>query len=830
MTEYCSTCPYKGRPRVPPEGDPSTAKYILIGEAPAYDEVRKGRPFIGKTGRLLMAFLRRAGINRGDCYLTNAIKCSLPREKRGYSRALAVCRHELADELRVVAETNPDAQIAVMGGIAKEAIWPNDKSGIMASRGWRRLGERWVYVMAHPAYYNYNPDQAPMFVKDLQRLKRGRLEAPIVAPVIIDTLEGLVDLLHQAARVKPEDRNFVAFDLETDQVDFQRDRILCMSVSFNFGTAYIIPDSLLYEDGKEFYTGSWTKRVQARFLDDFRYHTGEYLKPDERTVRLLYQLFAVPGYRWVGHNAKFDLRFLIGQLGVENAHVDFDTIVAHYALDERKGGHGLKPLADDYFDSGDYEATLFNYITKKSARYSRIPRPVLYQYNAMDTELTLRLAYALERELKQQGLYEQPFMFPMMEALPMLLNAELVGMQIRWDLLDKNEVEEIEPELEKLRAELREISGHPDLNPLSSQRVNDIIYDEFKFPIIEVRTRAAGKRIKKRSSQQAVVDGWMKLREIGKLPMTPEAWAFIEKLNEYRHVRKILGSYIRKWRKYRGTDGRVHTSFLLRGTVTGRLSSKDPPMQTIPSKVTEKWGVMVAEAHVARPGYKLLYADFSQAELMVAACLAQDEFMLQAFRSEGADYHSEVARAAYGEDFGRDDRQACKRLTFGWLYGGNVYEIAMNALQFEGPVAQRFAAEWDQMFKGVVEWRNNQARLMRSQGYVESRFCRRRRQLLLTRDNVGKAERISYNAPIQSAVSDLNLISATRLYRKYLTDPEVNVILLIHDSIVMEVIESKVDGVAKEMHDTMVGTAHDFFPDVPFKADVKVLDNLSEAS
>ncbi len=827
MTELCSQCPYRDRPKVPPEGDPSTAKYVLIGEAPAYDEVRKGRPFIGKTGRLLMAFLQRMGIQREECYLTNALKCSLPKGKRGYENALAVCRHNLAEELKQI---NPDAQIAIMGGIAKEAIWPYDKAGMLASRGWRRLGNRWVYLMVHPAFYNYNPDEAPMFLTDLKRLKRGKLEAPSVAPVIIGSYKELVDLLYLMARIPRDERDFVAFDLETDQVDFQRDRILCMSISFEYGTAYIIPDSLLYEDGNIFYTGNWTKQVRERFLDDLRYYTGKYLRPDEKTVRLLYQLFAIPGYRWVGHNAKFDLRFLIGQLGVDNAHVDFDTIVAHYTLDERKGGHALKPLADDYFDSGDYEAELFEYISKKSARYSRVPRHVLYQYNAMDTELTLRLAYALERDLKRKGLYERPFMFPMMEALPMLLNAELEGMAIDWSGLDKMEKEEIEPELDRLRTKLREISGHPDLNPLSSQKVNNIVYDELKFPIIEVRTRAAGKRIKARSSQQAVMDGWAKMYERGELDVSEIAWSFIETLREYRHVRKMQGSYVRKWRRYRGTDSRVHTSFLLRGTVTGRLSAKDPPMQTIPSKITEKWGLMVSGAHIARPGYKLLYADYSQAELMVAACLAQDQFMLQAFRKEGADYHSEVALAAYGPNYTKDDRQACKRLTFGWLYGGNVYEIAMNALQFEGPVAERFAKEWDELFKTTVEWRANQAKLMLRQGYIESPFGRRRRQLLLTRENVGKAQRIAMNAPIQSTVSDLNLISATRLYRRYIDDPEVNVILLIHDSIVMEVIEHKVGSVKQVMHDTMVGTGEEFFPDVKFKADVKVLSNLSEAS
>jgi DNA polymerase-1 len=502
--------------------------------------------------------------------------------------------------------------------------------------------------------------------------------------------------------------------------------------------------------------------------------------------------------------------------------------VAHYTLDERKGGHKLKPLADDYFDSGDYEAELFNYIAKKSGRFSRIPRHVLYRYNAMDTELTLRLAHTLEAELKEQGLYNRPFLFPMMAAVPMLLDAELYGVGIDWEEADRIDVEEIKPELQVVAGKLREISGRPDLNPLSSKRVNDILYDEMNFPIIEVRTRAAGKRIKKRSSQIAVMDGWAKMWEQGKLHVSKRAWEFAQTLRYYRHVRKMQGSYVRKWQNFRGTDDRVHTYYMLRGTVTGRLVATDPPLQTIPSKVHDKWGPLIANMHVPEPGWKYLYADYSQGELMIAACYSGDEFMIRSFQKGDADYHSEVAVAAFGPNFTKDERQACKKLTFGWLFGGNVYEIAMNALQFEGPVAERFAHEWDDLFKGVIAWRERQGELMLEQGYVQSVFGRRRRYLLLTSRNVGKAKRVAINAPIQSALSDLNLISATRLHEIYKSTDYAKVVLLIHDSLIMEVRDDKVEEVKAVMHEIMIDTPRKVFPQVPFRADVKIGERLGD--
>lgn len=832
----CRNCPFKGRPKVRSEGNPDTCKYVLIGEAPAHDEIRLGRPFVGQTGRLLMAFMARAGIAREDCYICNALLCQLPKNKKGLAKAIRNCRPRLMEELDAI---NTGATIAVMGGIAKDSIFPGMKGGILKARGWKwwtrraGVGAVWgrgpgrnVYLMVHPAFYLYNPNEAPMLVKDLMRLKRGRQVAPEVDYHVLYTKHQLRAFVNDMHRVPIEDRNFIAFDLECDQVDHQRDRILSMSMSIRPGDAYIIPDSLLYRDGKEFITTKWSKKKWAAFLKDPRYLTARYLKPDISTVMMIREMFALKGYRWVAHNCKFDMRFL-RQYGVFNVHTEFDTIVAHYTLDERRGGHGLKALADDYYDTGDYEHGLYNYIPKKSGRYSKIPRDVLYGYNAMDTEVTLLLAYDLERELIKKDLYETPFMYPMMSAIPMLFEAEWVGVQIDWDELARIDKDVIMPELVIVAQEMRDICGNPNLNPLSSVRVNDIMYDQFKFPIISVRTRAAGKKIRARSSQAAVMDGWKQMWEDGKLHVTEQAWRFCERLRHYRHVRKMQGSYVRKWLAHRGLNDRVHTSYWLRGTVTGRLASKDPPLQTIPSKVQDKWGPLIANAHIARPGWKLVYADYSQAELMAIACEANDTFMLNAFLS-GEDYHDVVSIAAYGENFTRDERQASKRLTFGWAYGGNVKEIATDALQFTQAVADRFAKEWNERFKGVIAWRKVMQAHMRKHGYVESIFGRRRRFILLSRANLGKAMRIAVNAPIQSAISDLNLVSAIRLYNIYKDTDYAVVIMLIHDSLVMEAREDKAPEVAATMTRVMLEVAAEYFTQIPFRADAKIGDRLGQ--
>jgi len=828
-----------------------------MGEAPGAMEVAQGEPFVGPTGRLLEKFFNVVGLelHGGDFYLMNALSCRV-FGKRGVKKAISSCAPRVLSEL---ASVNKDAIIVLMGVNARESVFPGEKGGILSARGWRRWNGHDMYITAHPSYYLYNPNQAPMLLKDVQRIERGRL--PQIGPFDVlrpeeydidkvlanlkqnmitggygedsaylgyvldqDGLDKFNSMLHS---IPIENRGKLAFDIETDQIDFQRDRLLCMSISPIEHRAFIIPDSVLYEDGREFVTTDWTKKMVKSFLDDERYLSGSYLRPSAKARAQLMELWAIPKYEWVGHNAKFDLRFIVSQLGVSNGHVDFDTIAAHYALDERKEGHSLKPLADDYFDVGDYEHGLDKYLPKKSGRWSKVPRRVLYKYNAMDTEVTLRLARALEEELRANGLYEQPFQRPLMKAIPMLLRAEIHGVWIDWKENYRIGEDELTPAIEQLRKDLQDISGHSELNPNSPMQVIPILFDELGFPEIEARTRAGGHRVTGRTSQKAMLDAWTARGESGELDMPQEAWEFLDKLQQYRHLRKLYGSYVKKWRKHRGTDDRVHATYLLRGTQTGRLSATDPPVQTIPSKIADRWGPMVANMHKAAPGYVLMYADYSQAELMFLAGLSKCKFMIQTFK-EGKDYNSEVARMAFGEDFTREDRQKGKKLTYGWAYGGTVEAIALDALQFTPEVAKHFAHRWDDMFPEVVEWREEQANKMLSQGYVESVYGRRRRRILITEKNVGKAKRIAVNSPIQSAVSDITILSAVRLYEIYENDPDVEVVLLIHDSCILEVKEERVEEVKEVMHRVMLETPSEILPDIPFRAEVKTSRQLGD--
>lgn len=792
----CRTCPLANVSQtnyVPPEGSLRTAKYVLIGESPGRTEVNKGRPFVGASGRLLDKVLGLVGIDRRDCYITNAVKCH-PRRNQTSPEMIEASRPVLLRELDGVKK---GTRIAVMGGAAKDALFPHLPKGVLYNRGWHEWYGHDVLVTVHPAYAVYNPSNIKICILDMQRLKRGPQD-PVEPDVILMVDESQIPSAIRWLKANLQPGQYVSLDVETEQVDPWKDRVLLVQLGVGANKVIEMSGPLAYtEGGRKFLEGFFRQNIQI-----------------------------------VGHNLKFDLKFLHQQLGVNtgdewNERYD-DTMVMHYAIKETRP-HGLKTLADEYYDTGPYDREVEQYLRSSEDNFGKVPKHVLARYGAIDAEVTRRLAYAFEDQLRREGLWERPYRWPLMYSFPTLLHMEEHGLMLDVPgLLHENETV-IQPELRRIRARMVELSGREDLNPLSSMQVNEVLYDEMGMPIVRVRTRSKGTKKEKRSSAKEVVDKWKSMHEHGEGNLPDEGVEFATLAQDYRHVQKMEGSYIKGWIDYVQGDGRVHPTYRLDGTVTGRLSAYQPAVQTIPSDPTDKWGMIIAR-HVRAPdGWKFLYADYGQAELRLAACISEDPFMVEVYNSSDApDYHSEVARRGFGEDFTMHERSLAKRLTFGWLFGGDTYEIAKDALMFDDATARHFAERWERLFKGMVQWRIDQGNLMLKQGYVQSPFGRRRRFPLITDSNKIDAIHAAINAPIQSSAADLTLLSCCELDRTYWEAGWAYVVLNIHDAVVMEVRDDHVEEMAQAMEDVMVGVAAKYFPQVPFEADVMVGQNLAD--
>ncbi len=766
----CNKCPLKDRALVKGKfrGEP---KYILLGEAPGNREAQKGEPFIGDSGQLLSSSMQAVGLDPDAVFVTNTLLCHPPRNK--YSEEAAeCCRPRLEHELKKVRERFP-VPIVALGIPAAEALVDNP-----SRNRWFFTEHGPVLPVYHPAYILRRSSFAPELLNGLDKLNR-----PVPTTLEPNTqhtiLEHAVDV-HKWVDAMIKRGGKIAWDLETSQISWMHDRILCLGASWDEGKAIIIPGEAMYS----------SPNIQEA----------------------LHELFAADNLEFVAHNGKFDVVFMRHQLKIQEARCDFDSMLAHYVLDERTGGgeiHSLKTLVSLFFDIPDYEQELVQrYLKSRNDSYAKVPRPQLYKYCAIDCDYTLRLAKALEQKLHEDRLYEQPFQSPLMEAYESIIQMELLGVPIDLEALEELE-ETLVDRIADLYAKLKELAGH-DFNPNSWIQKGKIIYDEMHCPVVTgrgIKARSTNKNA--RAKLKVMYDG------------TTRPGQFLRVLDKYARVEKLRSSYVSNIIPLI-VNGRVHPYFKLHGTETGRLAASNPAIQTIP-RPGEEFSAAIKKTFRAEPGWSILQDDYSQAEMRVAAALSGDEFLIQIFKDD-RDLHSEVAVAMYGEDFTKEDRILTKMFNFSYLYGGNEHSFAQDA-GLPLSVAQQYVQRYDATMPKLAEWKVRQFEVMREQGYIDTPFRRRRRFPLIIQQNFHEARKASVNMPTQSSASDLTLISSAQVYAWLLDNPQlqqyVRMIITVHDSIIFEVRTPLVKEVGYKVKEFMENVGRKVFPQVPWKVDVE---------
>jgi DNA polymerase-1 len=494
----------------------------------------------------------------------------------------------------------------------------------------------------------------------------------------------------------------------------------------------------------------------------------------------------------VGHNAKFDCVFLESHLGLK-IHQDFDTMLAHYTLDENIK-HGLKFVVRHEFGIPDYEeVTIAKYLSSRNDRYSKIPPDELAKYGAMDVVATLLLRKVLQARLVAEGMLEWPFQNILMDAANRLTEVELRGMQIDVAQIDKASAD-LEIVLAGLRHKIQEEAGVPELNPNSTQQLAEVLFDRMRLP------QTKSRKVKPRSTSHEVLE---KLQN---------AHPIIPLLLEHRRVQKIKSSYVENLRGYLDKEGRVHANFKIQGTEVSRLAVAEPALQTIP-RPSDYYGALIRSSFVAKEGMVLVICDFSQAELRIYTCLSQDPFLLRVYR-EGRDLHTEVALGMFGDDWTKEQRVRCKMFNFSYIYGGNEYSFAQDqGLKIE--VARKFVKDYNALMPVALEWKREQFRTAQTIGVVETRLGRKRRFPLITSENIDDVRKACVHMPCASSASDLTLMSANEVISK-----GVPAVLTVHDSILAECPRELATEFGELMVDTMTRMGNKYFPEVPWKVDV----------
>lgn len=777
FSEKCRSCRLQERNHkcVPGHGPPPhAAKAVVVGEAPGRDEVTERKPFVGISGQLLRAALRAFGLHPDDdVYLTNVVKCRPPGNRLQDSE-VAACKQDLRGELLPFVEGG--VPLLLVGNTAAEVVIGSIFESSM--RGRWQMNDK-VLPTWHPAFILREPVRFWEFYFAVRKIARGRV--PPLEPDyrVVEYPDQLIEAWIDLTQAPDAT---LCFDLETEQaVPYWKHDILSMAIAYEDDKAIVLTEEILHStEGREFLT----------------------------------DLFELPRLKFVGQKVKFDLRYLKHDLHIHNAHAEYDTMLAHWVLYE-DASHGLKEMANDYFDAPAYDEALDRYINRNTNNWRGVPPEVLYHYNALDVCYNLKLWNELSKELHEDGLFEKPFLFPIMASQPPLLKAELAGMPV-----DEERLVQVSRELEQYAYELHmtlEDMAGVEFNPRSWMQVSPIMYDHYNAPKVRGRGFKVGSTCKQ-----------ARARILQQIDPKSELATWLKLYGQYRSVVKLKSTYVDGVLDDIAPDGRVHADTKVHGARTGRMAVGDPPLHSIPHPGRNKpdepdWGIKIRSCFVAPPGHTFIMADYSQAELRVVACMSQDPFMIEAYR-QGKDLHSEAARFVYGEDFTPRHRQICKSVNFSQVYGGSPESVAQEA-DMDMEAIRHLSARYHELYSRMYQWRDDQFDKLREQGYIETCTGRRRRFPVITRSNLDDARKAAVNSPVQGSASELTLISFIRMdewLRENHLEGKAWLVLTVHDSIEVIAKEDYAKAVANQLSRIMERTGKQYFPEVPWKVDVEM--------
>lgn len=514
----------------------------------------------------------------------------------------------------------------------------------------------------------------------------------------------------------------------------------------------------------------------------------------------------------VGHNLKYDVHVL-NRAGLPLGGRWFDTMVAEWVLNPATPNLGLKALA---WTRLGMEMTPIEELIgrgKEQLRMDQVPLAQVTAYAGADVDATFRLAQVQSAALRERGL-EELFYGLEMPLLPVLVEMEATGVLLDVAWLQQLSAE-LEARLRELVLSIHTMAGRP-FNINSTQQLSEVLFEVLKLP-----TRGLPKTKTGHYSTNAEV-----------LEKLRHAHPVVELILQHRELAKLKSTYVDALPQLVNPQtGRVHTSYNQTGTVTGRLSSSNPNLQNIPIRTEE--GRRVRRAFVARPGWKLIGADYSQIELRVMAHVSGDAGLIEAFR-RGEDIHTSTAAAIFEvapEAVTPEMRRQAKAVNFGLIYGQGVYGLATQ-LGISNTAAEAFIARYFQRFPKVRETMERLEREAVEQGYVTTLLGRRRYFPELQPgaqtppQQRQAALRMAINTPIQGTAADIIKLAMIRLHRYlHAAGLEARMILQVHDELVLEAPEREVARCVELMRDAM---EHAYELAVPLVVDVQVGEHWEE--
>ena len=573
-------------------------------------------------------------------------------------------------------------------------------------------------------------------------------------------------------------RGWVAVDTETTSLDEMQAELVGVSLSVEPGQACYIP--LAHMEGGA---------AEGDLLSEPAARAPGQMDRDE-ALAMLRPMLADPAVLKIGQNLKYDLKVL-ARHGVPVDPID-DTMLMSYALASGLHSHGMDALSDRYLSHQPIAIKTLLGTGKSAITFDRVPVDKAAPYAAEDADVTLRLHRILKPRLAKERVAS---VYEVMERplVPVLARMEMAGIKVDRDQLSRLS-SRFAQRMAGLEAEIQELAGQ-SFNVGSPKQLGEILFEKMEMP--------GGKKGKN--------GAWGTGADVLETLAAEQGSDLAARVLDWRQVSKLKSTYTDALQTHINPEtGRVHTSFSLAATSTGRLASTDPNLQNIPVRSEE--GREIREAFVAEPGNVILSLDYSQIELRILAHIAGIDALKQAFR-DGQDIHAMTASEVFGvpmADMTPEIRRRAKAINFGVIYGISAFGLANN-LRIPRDEAKAFIDAYFEKFPGIRAYMDATVAGAKETGYVETLFGRRIHtpEIATKGPRASFAQRAAINAPIQGSAADVIRRAMMRV------EPAMEaagltgrMLLQVHDELLFEVPEAEAEKTVEVVRAAMEGAAH----------------------
>ncbi|HQY74186.1 MAG TPA: DNA polymerase I [Aestuariivirga sp.] len=587
----------------------------------------------------------------------------------------------------------------------------------------------------------------------------------------------------------------VAVDTETDSLDSMQAGLVGVSLSTAPGKACYIPLAHVGEGGGLFGSEKITGQI-----------------PLQEAIAHLKPLLESPGVLKIGQNLKYDLQVL-RRYGTDIRPID-DTMLLSYAIESGENGHGMDEMSVKHLGHKPISFKEVAGSGKSMISFAQVPLDKATAYAAEDADVTLRLWKLLKPRLlrKRKVTVYETLERPL---IPVLQAMEHVGI-----LVDRNVLAKLSNEFAngqgKIEAQIHELAGER-FNIGSPKQLGDILFGKMALP--GGRKTATGAWS---TDSDALED------------LAAQGIELARRVVDWRQLAKLRSTYTDALPNYiNPTTGRVHTSYAMAATSTGRLSSSDPNLQNIPVRTDE--GRRIRTAFIAPPGTKLISADYSQIELRVLAHVADIPQLKKAF-ADGLDIHAMTASEMFGVPIAGMDsavRRRAKAINFGIIYGISAFGLA-NQLSISREEAGDYIKTYFNRFPGIKTYMDETKKFARDKGYVETIFGRRCHFARINSPNASERafmERAAINAPIQGAAADIIRRAMIRMQEALdAVKLSAKMLLQVHDELIFETRDEEIEATMKVVKHVMEKAPEPAVKlTVPLQVDARAAMNWDEA-